>query len=204
MRFFSLVLFCLIGLSGPLRAGTVTPLSFEIRFEIREITRACYDAGTFDLVGTGPCGYNQRLGDGTIRFSGQFETEDGTSYRGMPREGAVRRGCVSGFCGLKEVDSFRFHVSEEAAQFTMFDSFFIEGRFDLDFSAGTGTYSWTDDAAPVWSTGTAQLENVALIGLQAAPSNGSPPVVPLPAGLPLLLAGIAGFGVLRQRGTAGS
>lgn len=199
MHPFGLVLLVLVILSGPLRAGPVVNLTFDISFDIRSITRACYDAGTFDFVGSGPCGYNQDLQDGTIRFSGAFETDDNVTYRGVRRDGAVKKACVSGFCGLREVSSHRFSISTETARFSMNHSFFIEGRFDLDFATGTGTYQWTDDAAPVWSTGTAELENVRLIGLQPGPSNGAPPVVPLPAGLPLLLAGVAAFGVLRRR-----
>ena len=73
--------------------------------------------------------------------------------------------------------------------------------FTFDLANGTGSFEWEDDWTPFWSRGRFALTNVRATGF-ALPfaATSFPQPVPLPAGLPLLLAGFSVLGFVRHFG----
>lgn len=90
---------------------------------------------------------------------------------------------------------FDFEIGSTSAAFFQFGTLLVGG---LGTASGVGY----DDSASSWVLSIAGDGVTGAFSLYIETPPGSVPTVPLPAGLPLMIGGLAAFGVLRKRATA--
>lgn len=180
-----------LGFAGSAGAATL-PLEVSLTFDVVKVEHNCLrGAGGPPNPGPGNCGSYQELAlgqtyAGAIRWSGLFEDLGGL-YNPV---GRISRSCTFGpyACQIGESSYFGLFSPHSIRWQPIIGDF--DANFGFDLAAGTGWHTWTDDSEPYFGQGRFEFTNVVATGI---------PPIPVPASLPLLLAGAAGLGFISRR-----